>query len=448
MKAETVKSWFEKLLPADLISEQATTLGVQKRERHLDVVELVVSMVLMGGSPEAGRLAAAVRDYFDRGNRRVARGAYYKWFDAEFLELMKLLSGRAMQAVAEMPVHLPGILSGRRDWRAFDSTTIKLDDALKEQYPGAGDYAALKVHVELSLGTENVVAYHISPAREHDSPHLTIDESRRGTGLLVDLGYVSHKLFRECAEYDVDLVVRLKDGWRLRLDDTVTGTQAMEWIASEEAVEVLGDGRPLDELPHESLDIDVLMGDAADPARARLITVETPDGYRSFLTTLPRSTHTAAEVSMLYRLRWSIELQNKLAKTGCQLDEITARTPVPAETLVHAAMIASILANGIAHLEHVDQGLVGEKARRLKRPPTHAMLVWKCITTSGQRLAELIVNPSQTRKTWAQVADFLEYGGQDVNWKRRPSPIDQVKGRTAAGRPWRDTVGRRCINGR
>lgn len=444
MKTSAIQELFETILPVSFIESEATRLGVQVRQRHLHLVELVVSMVLMGGSPEAGRLSAALQDYFERGNTRVVRGAPAKWFGQSMLGLMEGLSQRALEYVRAMPRHLPGLLSGRKDWRVFDSTTVKLDKRLFDLWPGAGDYAALKVHVELSLGCENVVDYHISPAREHDAPHLTINESRRGTGLLVDLGYVSHDLLRRCAMHDVWLVIRLKEGWKLRLDDTVTGGASTAWLADEEQVDHLAAGGTLSDLPRKETDMDVLIGPEADPVRARLVGFETPEGWRFLLTNLSRETHTLAEVAMLYRLRWSIEIQNKLSKSACQLDEITARTAAPVEILVHAAMIASILANAVAHLEHLDQGMVGSRCKVPIRPPLHAILIWKCITTSGPRLATLIVSPTETTKTWEQVAQFLMYGGQDPNWKRSPSPIDQVKGRTPSGRAWRDHKGRRA----
>lgn len=445
MQEAAVQELFETIIPKAFIEAEAKHLGVQERQRMLEVVQLVVSMVLMGGSPEAGRLSAVLRDYFERGNPRVARGSSGKWFDDAMLALVTVLTRRALEYAQAMPRHLPGILAGRTDWRVFDATTVKLDKRLMEVWPGAGDYAALKVHVELSLGCENVVDYHISPAREHDSPHLTIDESRRGTGLLVDLGYVSHDLFRRCAEHDVWLVVRLKSGWKLRLDDSLSAGAAVHWLADEQQVDHYAGGSTLQELPEKETDIDVLLGPEDAPVRARLVVFETPEGWRALLTNLSRTTHTLAEVAMLYRLRWSIEIQNKLAKTCCQLDEITARTAAPAKILVHTAMIASIIANAVAHLEHIDQGLVGTKTRKMVRPPLHAISVWKCILASGQRLAVLIVTPSETPKTWAQVASFLMYGGQDPNWKRRPSPIDMVKGRVASGRAWRDAKGRSAM---
>jgi hypothetical protein len=437
MQAAAVRELFETVLPRDLILEKAARLGVQKRQRAFDPALMVFALVLLGGTAEAGRLAAAVREYFDRGGTKVARSAYYRWFDAEFLELMKELDSRARAYLLRMPKHLPGVLAGRSDWRVFDSTTVRLSDKLREVYSGTGDYAAIKVHMELSLGIENVVAWHITPARDHDAPHLVVDESRRGSGLIVDLGYVSHDLLRKCHEHDVHLVVRLKNGWKVRLDDEIRAGQVCEWTASEEVFACF-DGASLLDRMDEPLDVDVRMGGPRNSVRARLVNVETPEGFRAFLTTVPRETHDADAIAFLYQLRWSIELQNKLAKSGCQLDEITAERPVGVEILVHAAMLASMIANAVAHLEHLDQGAVGERVVRLKRPPLHAMLIWKCVVTGAWRIAELLASGKSDDAAWAFTAENLRHGGQDPNWKRTPSPIDDAKGRNAEGRArWR-----------
>jgi hypothetical protein len=59
---------------------------------------------------------------------------------------------------------------------------------VRKEFPGTGEDAAIKVHTVLSGGGGAPVRYHVSPAREPDSRHLTIDESWRGYGLLADLG--------------------------------------------------------------------------------------------------------------------------------------------------------------------------------------------------------------------------------------------------------------------
>ena len=374
MEAAALRTVFETILPLETINDAVQRLGVQKRRRSLDPLNLLFSLVLMGGTSEAGRLAAAVRDYFDRGGKPVVAGAYYKWFDDELLALMRELSAKARAYADEMPRHLPGLLAGRRDWRAVDSTVVKLRDELIGEWPGTGKYAALKVHKVYSLGVENVVAYNITPARRHDAPELVIDETWRGMGLIVDLGYAAFQLLRDCRAHDVQVVVRLKDRWTVYLDDSVAPTTKRSWLGITPEQR---DGKADFVLPESGeLDVDVTVGPPEAAVPMRLVGVEMENEYGLFLTNVPRETHSAAEVGMLYRLRWSIEIDNKLAKSGCQLDEITAEKPVSAEILVHAAMLASILANAIARLDAVEQGAVGDRTVRLKRPPLHAMLLW------------------------------------------------------------------------
>lgn len=434
MTGEALREMFERMLPLHAIEEACRRLGVQKRERVLDPVLLVFAAVLMGGTEEAGRLAAVVREYRERGGKAVARSASYRWFDDEFLALMRELKQNAVDYVTGMPMHLPGVLRGRKDWRVVDSTVVRLPNALAGEYPGTGTYASLKVHKEYSLGLENVVAWHITPGRRHDAPELVVDEARRGTGLIVDLGYVGFDLLRRCQAFDVHAVVRLKGGWKVYADDSVSAEAHATWIGA--ATIPMSAAEPLAlEGRTNPLDMDVTVGPEDAPVLLRLVGVPLEKEYLYFLTNVPRSTHTWDEIGMLYRLRWSIELDNKLVKSGCQLDEITSEKPVTAEILVHASMISSMLANAICHLDHIAQGAVGEKTVVLKRPPLHAMLVWKCIVTGAYRIAECLTQGADTA-TWNQRAGIFMHGGADWNWKRKPSAIDQVKGRTRSGRAW------------
>jgi hypothetical protein len=251
-----------------------------------------------------------------------------------------------------------------------------------------------------------------------------------------ECGYVSHALLRACQEHDVHLVVRLKDGWTVFLDTAVRVGELEQWDLPEELLAFL-DGEALPAKLDVPFDVDVRLGGPESATSARLVNVATPEGYRAYLTTLPRSTHDSDAVAYLYRLRWSVEIQNKLAKSGCQLDHIDARKPVSAEILVHAAMMASMLANALAHLEHLDQGMVGEKVVRPKRPPHHAMLLWKCVVTSAWRIADLLAHPDGGQRLgWDHVARYLTHGGQDPNWRSKPSAIDDAKGRNASGRAY------------
>ncbi len=438
MDGVAAETLFKTILPYERIHSAARRLGVVKRDRYLDPMTLVLSLVLNGGTAEAGRIAAALRDYVDRGGREVARSSSYKWFDTEFLRLMEELVADAQTHVLAMPHSLPGVLAGRTDWRSFDSTTVKLPRASVETFSGTGDYAALKVHVEMSLGTENVVAWHITEARRHDGPELTVDESRAGTGLLVDLGYASHDLVRRCNQHDVHFVIRLKNGWKTFLDDRVFVRDVEQWKLPDEYLKTFGHSALPATLEAE-MDVDVSLGDPSSGPRARLVNIKTPEGWRAYLTNVPRDTHDGPAISFLYALRWGIELQNKLAKTCCDLDEIYVSRKISAEILVHAAMLASLIANALAHLEHIDQGYVKQRTVKPtgKRPPVHAMLMWKAVRTAAPRLVRLITGDPEEKRTWQQVANYFTHVAKDANWRSKPSPMDDAKGRNAAGRPLR-----------
>src|SRR5690606_33296153 len=156
-------------------------------------------MVIAAATGYGGRQADVMRLYFDGGGPRVVRGGFYAWFNERLEATMSALAERAREYAQAQPTDLPPLLARyARDWHIVDSSTVRLDDALIDEYPGAGQYAALKVHKRFSVGVGTAVDYHVSPAREHDAPHLSLDESWRGLGLLVDLGYASLKLIADC----------------------------------------------------------------------------------------------------------------------------------------------------------------------------------------------------------------------------------------------------------
>ena len=113
-----------------------------------------------------------LRTYLQNTSTKVKRSAFYGWFTEPLERVLAVLLARAIAAGQRQTKLLPGILGGVSDWRLVDATTVRLRGELVEPFPGAGDYAALKVHKEWSVGTGNLYAYKITPARDHDSPHL------------------------------------------------------------------------------------------------------------------------------------------------------------------------------------------------------------------------------------------------------------------------------------
>lgn len=103
--------------------------------------------------------------YFAGGAPEVARGGFYSWFGAPLERTMEAVRDRALAYANAEPLDLPGALGANmKDWHIVDSMTVALEPELKDEYPGAADYAALKVHQRYSVGVDTTIGFHLSPA--------------------------------------------------------------------------------------------------------------------------------------------------------------------------------------------------------------------------------------------------------------------------------------------
>ncbi len=306
MDGAALQNYMATVLSIPCLLAFAKEFGFYEKERQIDVAGFFISLVLTGGTHEGGRQIDVLRTYLKQGYGRVERSAFYERFNHSCQAVLVTLLDRAVAAGQAQPKMLPGILLGVSDWRIFDSTTVRLPDGAYNEYPGCGSYAAIKVHKEYSLGTGNLVSYQFSPAKDHDSPFLTVDAFRRGQGLMFDLAYVSLERLSACVEHHVKFVCRLKENWKPSIERLVRGT----------LTEPLDGGEDLDMLLDEdillcdgkAIDADVTVGRGAVKVGLRLVGVPTDKGYCFFLTNLSRGTHGPLQVGEVYRCRWEIEI--------------------------------------------------------------------------------------------------------------------------------------------
>ncbi|WP_194869516.1 transposase [Myxococcus sp. AB025B] len=163
-----------------------------------------------------------------------------------------------------------------------------------------------------------MVRYHVSAAREHDSNHLTIDETWNGFGLICDLGYASIGRLKACMQHGVKFVIRLKENWKPKVQAVARGDVTRTFFEGTDFDALLEDGTL--RLNGKALDLDVHVGSGADRLALRLVGVPSPKGYCFFLTNLPPSIG-PLQVGTLYRIRWEVELSIKLEKAVYRLDE-------------------------------------------------------------------------------------------------------------------------------
>jgi hypothetical protein len=92
-----------------------------------------------------------------------------------------------------------------------------------------------------------------------------------------------------------------------------------------------------------AIDANVHVGGTKDPLHLRLVGVHTPKDYGFFLTNLPLRIG-PRQVADPYQTRWAVELRSELDKATHRPDQIDAERPRPMQPLLHASLIASMLA--------------------------------------------------------------------------------------------------------
>jgi putative transposase len=425
MTGDEVRQVFETMLPQEEIDRLCQQFGVIERQRKLHLGMFVRAMVISAGTPGGAYQADVLRSYLECEVPHVARSAFYRWFDEPLERFMAALADRALAYARAQQVDLSGPLCGVQDWYIVDATTVTVRDALREEFPGTGDYAAIKVHKVLSVGCGAPVRYHFSPAREHDSRHLQIDESWRGYGLLADLAYASLARLQACEAHGVRFVIRLKENWKPKVDYIARGQITQEFFPGTDLDALLADDTLL--LDGRAIDADVHIGRGRHALPLRLVGIQTPKGYCFFLTNLPPRVG-PRQVADLYRVRWEVELSIRLDKSVNRLDAIDAERPCSVKTLLHASLIASTIAALLAHTHNVQTRPQQVGAPRTEAP-LHPRRLALQLAISCQSIAQAFeLTGAEATQRWNKIAELLTHGGRDPNWRRRPSVLDQLRG--------------------
>jgi hypothetical protein len=425
MTGDEVRQVFEAMRPQEEIDRLCEQFSVIERQRTLNLGMFVRAMVISAGTPGGAYQADGLRSYLEFEVPPVARSAFYRWFDEPLERCMGALAERALAYARAQPVDLSGPLCGVQDWYIVDATTVTVRDALRDEFPGTGGYAAIKVHTVLSVGCGAPVQYHFSPAREHDSRHLTGDESWRGCGLLADLASASLERLQACEAHGVRCVIRLKENWKPNVDDVARGQVTQEFFPGTDLDALLADDILV--LDGRTIDADVHVGKGKDMVHVRLVGVQTPKGYCFFLTNLPPRIG-PRQVADLYRVRWEVELSFRLDTSVNRLDAIDAEQPCTLKTLLHASRIASTIAALLAHTYHGHTRPQEAGAPRTEAPLHPRRLALQLAVSCHSMAQAFELTGAEAQRRWDKIAEWLTHSGRDPNWRRRPSVLDQLRG--------------------
>jgi hypothetical protein len=288
-------------------------------------------MVISAGTPGGAYQADVLRASLACEVPRVARSAFYRWFDEPLARCMAALAERALAYARAPQVDLAGPLCGVTDWSSVDSPTVTVRAALMDDLPGTGNSAAIQVHPVLSVGCGAPVQYPVSSAREPDSRHLEGNESWRGSGLLADLASASLARLRACDAHAVQVVIRLKDHWKPKVDAIARGQATQEfWPGPDLEARLAEETLRLD---GRGIEADVQVGPRPPALPLRLVGVQPPKGYGFCLTNLPPRLG-PRPVADRYRVRWAVELRSKLDTSVPRLDALDAERPCALKALL------------------------------------------------------------------------------------------------------------------
>jgi hypothetical protein len=284
-------------------------------------------------------------------------------FGPKAADFLRRLLGCAVAAAWQTQPASPSLLQRFRGVYLLDSTTITLPACLAEIWPGCGGRedtpacaAALKVQLrwELHSATVDGLTLHAGKESETHGP-LATASLPKGALRLADLGYFDLDTFRDYARQGV--------WWLSRLQPKTAVFVAGQRLASLAAW--------LKQQPKQRLDVAVELG-VRQRLACRLIAVRVPDwvarqrrqrlhkkaakkgrrpqpeqlalcAWNVFVTNLPGELANTAEVLVLARCRWQVELVFKLWKSHGRVDESRSDKPYRVLCEVYGKLLTMVV---------------------------------------------------------------------------------------------------------
>lgn len=343
-----------------IAEEVARSCGLIRRERKFCGSSLLATFVLgflRKPRPSWEDLAATARQL----DVDVSPQAIEQRLAPALRDALRELWQRAVQCVVGAQQRAIPLLQKFTGVRIGDSTTIRLCDALAEEFPGCGGTgssgrAALKLQVLWDVLSGHLLRIGLEAGKQNDSTSPVLDETPpRGSLSIYDLGYFSLERFRAWGAAGACWISRGFPQLTVWADGQPC--DLLGWLARQPQrgpwdvwLEV---GRG-ERLPCRLLVLRVPAALAAErrrkahdkaakkgrqPSRQHLQGCD----WSVFLTNCPAELLTWQEVIVLYRLRWQIELLFKLWKSHHLLEAHRTDDPVRQLVELFARLTAAIV---------------------------------------------------------------------------------------------------------
>jgi IS4 transposase len=352
MDCNRIREHLTNVLSDDFIEIRAEELGVLERDRKIDVVTLVWTLIL--GWPAAAQrtLTSLRRAYMWAAGHCVARSSFYQRLSEHLMKLMEscleMLLGKAREQAS---AHHGRFLRHFDDVLAIDSTVVRLHEMLEDVYPGcADDVASAKLDVVMNVADQTPNRLEIAEGKRSDQTFWTqIGSWVEDTLLLFDLGYYDFNFFHRIDQQGGRFITRLKSDANPTI---VTNHRTPRGNAIELEGKDLQD--VIDRLQRKRLDVTVALEVEMQKYRGTCSTRirhfrmvgqrhdETGE-YHLYLTNIEPDMLETDDISETYRLRWQMELMFCQLRSHARLDELPSQKEHVVRILIYASFLALLV---------------------------------------------------------------------------------------------------------
>jgi putative transposase len=367
LEPDAVEESLTRLLPSDTIREIARETGFVVRERKIDPVTFLWTLVLDFGV-QLHRFLEELRVAYVKSSEleEIAYASYYVRFTPKLSEFLRRCLEVAIAHLAEEPGREldPRLKQFVQDVVIKDSSVVRLHASLATKFPATRSRkvaAGVKVDTLVSVCANGPKSVALVGERTHDVKLLRLGNWVKDRILLADLGYYSHRLFAKIEEHGGFFVSR----WKKSADPLFIRSLS---VHRGRAIDLEGKhlSEVLPRLERGVLDAEVELSfkrrsynghRSGETFRCRLVAVWDEKGceYHVYLTNIAPERLSAEEVAQLYSLRWEIELTFKELKSSYALDKFRTTKVEVVEALIWSALLTLVASRRLHNLVRARQ---------------------------------------------------------------------------------------------
>lgn len=430
MEGKEVAERLAKLLSFEELEAEARDAGALRRQvKKLHPVRMLEAMLCTRGQRD-GRLSAALWYLEDEYGIKVNRSSFYQRLTEGYSRFVHQVTERvlAMQ-VNRMHPELQGRLEAFRDIWAYDSTTIRLRQALAKHFSSGGSdpKAGIKLHAGIRIRSGVLLNPKVTEERVSDQRAMDLGSCCEDVLILLDRGYSAHAMFASIGQQKGLYLTRLKASANpvITAVREAAGGESAEAAVGKRLDDAIADGNIV--LGTAAIDVDVelaLRKGGTMAARVVGLPHQSDQGGHEtwwYLTNLPAEDYEPDVLGKLYVLRWQVELLWKQLKSNFRVDEMHVLTEHNARMVMDLCILGYVLTLGVIHACTTPE----------ERSMLSITMVGLLMDRIARRLANLIEETDSERRAMMATAlrDFILHRGRDPNPKRaRLRALNQLQG--------------------